>query len=210
MKNKNQDIEKKPFLRRCWWGIICTIIFIVGSFTQCGPEKVSSAKFGGPVFLGKIKEGAVFIVLNTNDKFRIVVSGGDEFNYDADIVPKGTDQKYHFTVIDNAVKIFGLTPQLSENEMKALWPHGVGVAKNENETRAVSMAYDIEPMTLSGNYTINGDTVSDHYFEYGTPIRGLIFTFGVIGLYLSGATIKGIIRFIRWRRKRGGTYRQKR
>lgn len=142
----------------------------------------------------------MFIVSNPNEKFRILINGGDEFNYDGSLAREGANQKHRFSVIDNTVKIFGLTPQLSENEMKVLWPHGVGVAKNE--TLAVSTAYDIEPMTLSGHYTINGDTVSDHYFEYGTPIRGLIFTFGVIGLYLTGATIKGIIRFIRWRKKR--------
>ncbi|MCP3927816.1 MAG: hypothetical protein GY705_01805 [Bacteroidetes bacterium] len=202
MKNKTQNIEKQPFLRRRWWGIICTIIFIVGSFTQCGPEKVPSSMFGGAVFLGKIKEGAVFIVLNTNDKFRIVVSGGDQFIYDANIVQKGADQKYHFTVIDNAVKIFGLTPQLSKNEMNELWSPSVGVVKNENGTLAVGLAYEYDPMTLSGYYTINDNTVSDHYFKFGTPIRGFIFTSGVIGLYLLGAIIKGIIRFLRWRKQR--------
>jgi len=203
MNNEEQKSENPSFLKRYWWGIFCSILFILGGSYQCSTRTMPSAMFGGPIYFGKAQKGTVLLVQKTTDNFRIIVAGGDDFNYSKGIDVKGSRSPYPFTKGNDGVQIIGLTPRLSQGEMNALWAGDpVRVSENENGIIKVSIGYDAPGQVLSGIYYVNGDTISGHHFKHGSLLKGLVFMCGVLVLYASGATIKGIVRFIRWRKYR--------
>jgi hypothetical protein len=206
MQNKTEISRKQPFLKKHWWGLLCTILFFVGGYHQCSTKIMPASKFGGPIYFGKVDKESVFIVAAADDHFRIFVSDGDNFAYSKDPGKTAGESIYPFTADKNTVRIIGLTPNLSEKEMTALWAADpVRVGEKEDGTITVSMGYDLPGQILSGAYKVNGDTVSGHQFRYGNALKGLVFIFGVIILYLSGKTVRGIIRFVRRRKQRHRT-----
>ena len=204
MKNKIQNRDKQPFFRRYWWGIFCTILFFVGGAHQCSTSKKHSSIFGGPIYICKAEKGAVLQVQNTNNSFKILVVGGETFYYSKGSDTKINESPYPFTESKNSVQIIGLTPRLPQEEMNALWgSDNVRTHKNKDGTIKVVIGYDVPgPQVLSGVYFVNGDTISGHHFMYGSLLTGIVFMIGVLVLYTFGATIKGIIQFVRWRKYR--------
>jgi len=151
--------------------------------------------FEGPTYFGKAEKGAVLLIQKTADNFKILVSEGENFYYSKGSDKKLSESPYPFTEVKDRVQIVGMTPQLSQREMNALWAGDpVRTSENQDGTIKVSIGYDAPGQALSGVYFVSGNVIFGHHFKQGSLLKGLFFMCSVIVLYASGAAVKGIFR----------------
>ncbi len=187
---------KTGFLRRCWWGLFCILLFIIvfaiGILT--GTDRESSDKFSSIVFFTKYSPGHSIKIQNPPSKFMINVHGGTSFKVNRNISNASKNYPYIIKETNDSIIIQSLSLKISQKTANDLWPHyQVIVTENQDGSQKYEAEYDAPMVALTGVYIVNKDVVVDHHFTITNIWLQLLALLLLLPLYLTGIIIRLII-----------------
>ncbi|MCK5312843.1 MAG: hypothetical protein KAJ62_12075 [Desulfobacteraceae bacterium] len=195
-------MKKLGFVKKCWWGIFCILLFTVLIVVGCltGTTTESSDKFGGIVFFAKYSQNHSIRIQKPPAKFSIFVDGGPSIFYDKKIMDPDQNSPYIIQKAEDSITIESLDLSISQKMANDIWQHDpVVVTEHQDGSIEYEAGYDAPMVLLTGVYTVNNNIVYDHYFKIislALQIMGIIL---IVPLYLSG---KIVIFIFRWFKKR--------
>jgi 4-amino-4-deoxy-L-arabinose transferase-like glycosyltransferase len=198
MGDRDNNKKRVPFIKRYWWGLLCTLLLILSWYIWLYPTVESSSRQGGFYFFAEVDEDSSIRISNAPKKFRIFVRDGNDLGYYKD---RKTPYKYPYpvTVDGRDLKIDGIKFIFDEEEIDKQWTEEPYIAVEHNKDGSFTVIYarDTIGRILLGKYQVKDNVVVEHHYEQRSALAAIIYTIFIVFVYTVGVIIRLIVRFAR-------------